>query len=220
MRLQTVQSQVGSGRVKYSCIDVSPRLLLLGANTGSIYMFSRPNIEFLRLWSHTDIRDCLSCIKISPSEKLFAVSSVRGQIYIIQMGKPGEKDQVLLKVADHKEAEITTIIWQDNASILSGDDAGCVFLSSLANAGMFFQADLLYKTDSRVVQLDVSGSRVLVSSLTKCSVLDVAKRSATHVRPPLAAQWTASASHGSVSHTHLCAHVANTSRTHAQTLTL
>lgn len=182
MRVQTVQSQVGSGRVKYSCIDVSPRLLLLGANTGSIYMFSRPNIEFLRLWSHTDIRDSLSCIKISPSEKLFAVSSVRGQIYIIQMGKPGEKDQVLLKVTDHKEAEITTIIWQDNASILSGDDAGCVFLSSLANAGMFFQADLLYKTDSRVVQLDVAGSRVLVSSNTKCSVLDVAKRSATHVR--------------------------------------
>lgn len=163
-------------------MDVSPRLLLLGANTGSIYIFTRPTIEFLRLWSHADISDSVSCLKINPTEKLVAVGTVRGQVYIVQLGKAGEKDQVLLKINDHKEAEITSILWQDNVSILTGDDTGAVFCSSLTNAGMFFQADLLYRTDSRVVQLDSSGSRVLVSSLTKCNVVDVVKRSAVAVR--------------------------------------
>eukprot|EP01132_Coremiostelium_polycephalum_P002021 gene2021-2488_t len=35
----------GSGRVKYSCIDVSKRYLVLGANTGSLYFFEKKSLS-------------------------------------------------------------------------------------------------------------------------------------------------------------------------------
>jgi hypothetical protein len=45
---QAVQAHIGTGRVKYSCLDVSARYLLLGANTGSVYIFDRGRAQSVR----------------------------------------------------------------------------------------------------------------------------------------------------------------------------
>jgi hypothetical protein len=42
--VQSVVASLGtSGRVKYSCLDVSASVLAFGANTGSLYFFDRGN---------------------------------------------------------------------------------------------------------------------------------------------------------------------------------
>lgn len=66
-----------SGRVKYSAIDVSTRFVVLGANTGSVYLFEQQPLKFLQLVSLSDIqiRDPISVIKLSPDENFIAFSS-------------------------------------------------------------------------------------------------------------------------------------------------
>lgn len=143
--------------------------------------------------AYTQIKDPISIIRISPNESLVAVAA-KGVIYIFEL-HPDKKEKLLIKVqfhiniiffriflvreytitklilwqvTEHKESEITALIWSwDNTGLFSGDDSGSVMGSSMAKArSFFFSADPIFKCDSRVVQLGIYYSKPHFYKLT------------------------------------------------------
>ncbi|EFA85390.1 RING zinc finger-containing protein [Heterostelium album PN500] len=199
--LDGVLAPIGaSGRVKYTCFDVSKKYLVLGANTGSLYFFERKpnalltnetlqsNFEILSL---NEIRDSIFSIKLAPCNDNLVAMATNKIIYVIEpnlaadKGRRREKEKQLFKIIDHpREAEITTIVWSACGGYLfSGDDLGNIYCSSVAKGRsshfiLRFSADFVTKCDSRLVQLDVIPTTVadtfsiLASSLTKSVVIN------------------------------------------------
>src|SRR5262249_39577035 len=76
------------------------------------------------------------------------------------------------------------LLWTDQQTLLSADDAGQIFLSSLAKqTKLFFAADFLFKADSRIVQLDYAANRLLISTMTRSTIIHLATRAAANVKP-------------------------------------
>ncbi|GAM22685.1 hypothetical protein SAMD00019534_058600, partial [Acytostelium subglobosum LB1] len=172
----------GSGRVKYTCLDVSRRYLVLGANTGSIYFFERKMVQsqqhqhqqqsimpmllnndgvvFNQILSFNDIRDSITSIKINPTNDNLVAIATQKVIFVIEPNLTirKEKEKILFKMTDHpRDTETTCIVWSPCGNyLLSGDDGGNVFCCSIPKArrAFFFSAEPVCKLDSRVVQLD------------------------------------------------------------------
>ncbi|EGC38473.1 hypothetical protein DICPUDRAFT_148868 [Dictyostelium purpureum] len=124
-------------------------------------VFTNDNISFTQILSLNDIRDQISIIKINPiNDNLVAVATLR-TLYIIEsnISKSREKEKILAKMTDHpKDSEITSIIWSRCGNYLfSGDDSGNIFCCSVVKArkAFFFSGELVYKCDSKIVQLDI-----------------------------------------------------------------
>ena len=81
--LDALLSPVGnSGRVSYTCMDVSPNYIVFGANTGSLYLFDRKTRRFLRPIS--TVTEHIVLVKWHSNENLLAVATTAGEIVILE----------------------------------------------------------------------------------------------------------------------------------------
>ncbi|KAN0027223.1 hypothetical protein ACTFIU_009913 [Dictyostelium citrinum] len=127
----------------------------------TVKIFTNENLSFTQILSLNDIRDQISIIKINPCNDNLVAIATHKTIFIIEpnISIRREKEKVLVKMTDHpKDAEITTLIWSHCGGYLfSGDDLGNLYCCSVTKArkSFFFSADLVYKCDSKLVQLDI-----------------------------------------------------------------
>eukprot|EP01098_Paradermamoeba_levis_P007697 TRINITY_DN3208_c0_g1_i3.p1 TRINITY_DN3208_c0_g1~~TRINITY_DN3208_c0_g1_i3.p1 ORF type:complete len:272 (+),score=146.20 TRINITY_DN3208_c0_g1_i3:262-1077(+) len=99
------------------------------------------------------------------------------------MNNAKEKERIVVKLTEHKDQEVTSLLWIDDnnnttntntntttntsQSLFSADSAGSIYLTSLSKIkSLFFSAEFIYKCDSKVVQLDYFSNTLLASSLT------------------------------------------------------
>lgn len=71
--------------VKLTCIDSCSEYLLLGATTGSLYVFDRKTSKFIQLLSIEDIREPIVKIKFSPDERFLAIATSKPNIYVLEI---------------------------------------------------------------------------------------------------------------------------------------
>jgi hypothetical protein len=174
--LEFVMNKLGSGgRVRYSCLDINSTILVLGANTGSIYFFEREAARFITLVSPVDNRDPLHFIKIKSFEPSgwiqLSFCTSKNTLYIMDINllNRKEKDKVILK-HQHKE-EISCLLWDnDGTNLFFGDVTGSVYVVSLKVIGLFLSPELVHKMDSAIVQIEVVGSQIVIASLTRTAI--------------------------------------------------
>jgi WD40 repeat protein len=71
--LESVSAALTSNRIRLTCVDVSHQYILLGANTGSVYVFERETTKFIQLLSIDAMRDPVALLRFSPDEKYLAL---------------------------------------------------------------------------------------------------------------------------------------------------
>lgn len=124
-----------SSRIKYTCLDVSASYLLFGANTGSLYIFEKKKYDLVRLISNVEIRGPIKYVKFCVNdEDVIAVATTL--IYVIKLNLHDRnlKERIIMKVGEHKEAEITQLVWNNEPNsmkLYSGDKLGYVYLTDM-----------------------------------------------------------------------------------------
>lgn len=115
--------------LQYTCYDSSENFIVCGANSGSLYIFQREPIKFLRLIPTSN--GIISHVSISPRESYIALTTEKGtiSIYVIDLtsSQPNFSSYYL--------ESITQIKWrQTEAQIILGDTKGQVFLVNLTHS--------------------------------------------------------------------------------------
>ena len=86
--LQEKLSAAG-GRVRYSAIDVSRHYIICGANTGSLYLYTRADCAFVRLITldHADAggRGEITHVRFSADEKYVAICTALKLIFVLEI---------------------------------------------------------------------------------------------------------------------------------------
>lgn len=83
--LESVSASLTSSRIRLTAIDVSRHFILLGANTGSVYIFERESAKFLQLLSIDGMRDPVALLRFSPDEKYLALVNNKSKaIYVME----------------------------------------------------------------------------------------------------------------------------------------
>ncbi|XP_046394934.1 Hermansky-Pudlak syndrome 5 protein homolog [Ischnura elegans] len=170
-----------SQRIKYTCFDASQRFIVLGATSGGIYIFQRKPCIFLQLIPNTE--GAVTQVSVSPNESMFAFSTVKGFVFLVDhnVGQDGSGGVRKVQVSsDHRGAQITAFQWHLRTSDLYiGDDKGKISVVSVSffMAKTIFQAPsfTLMELDSKIVQMDLHGNLLLVSTLTRSFICDTAQ---------------------------------------------
>lgn len=72
-------SNLTSGRIKYTSLAVSQDYLLLGSNTGSLYVYERVSCRFVQLSNEASTKwfkgTSIKFIKFSPDSELLAIAT-------------------------------------------------------------------------------------------------------------------------------------------------
>jgi len=173
-----LQNAITSNRIKYTAISVSPSYLVCGANTGSLYIFRRANVELLRLISNLDVSDPIHLVQFSPIDEDVLSFATTKIVYILKLNllDRGAKEKILLKITDHK-ATISCLHWSPapNTLILySADIHGAVNMSDVNKFG-FIKTSLLFDCGATVVQLDSTPTQLLFSSTKQLFIIDFEK---------------------------------------------
>jgi len=144
----------------------------------------------VQLISNSEIREPITDIRFAPGEQVLAVAtSIQGgaNIYIMEHNiRAKQKEKVRFKITEHK-APVTDMQWSDDLRLFSGDEEGNLFMSpiGLRLKSTFFtgKTELLFKCDSRVVQLDFDSesNQLLASSFTKSIAINFSKQGAIQV---------------------------------------
>ncbi|KAJ8675429.1 hypothetical protein QAD02_011215 [Eretmocerus hayati] len=160
-------------RVQYTCLAVSTNFIVLGATSGSVYLFAREPCTFQQLIPLSEGAMCQA--QISPDEKSIALATVRGSICLVSL-KPNIK--LLTVSTEHVGEKITSLCWNDNSSeVFAGDENGKVTVTVLPSFtyvnGMFQSSSFaLMDLDSKIVQMNFDSSLLLISTLNCCYICD------------------------------------------------
>jgi hypothetical protein len=193
--LESVLSKVGTGRVKYSCLDASSDYLVLGANTGSLYFFEVQTQRFVTLINAKELREPISHIKFNSSGTLLGIATSKSTVCVLELSLLNRKDpyKVINKFV-HRE-EITCLQW-DKGALFLGDVLGGVHMTALnprLTKLVFSNLECVFKCDSAIVQLSTVASQaatsntsappelLLISSMTRSTILNLAKRTSAQV---------------------------------------
>ncbi|XP_075234900.1 WD40 repeat domain-containing protein pink isoform X2 [Lycorma delicatula] len=166
-----------TGRIKYTCFDVSQSFLVFGATSGGLYVFKREPCTFIQLLPNKE--GPITSILISPDEKLFAFSSQRGVVCVLERTE-GVSTRLLNRSTEHSGTRVTALQWANTSDqIFIGDSVGRL---SVINVSLFMSKNIFQipsfifmQLDSGVVQISCHDDRLLISTLTHCYVCDTAK---------------------------------------------
>uniref|UniRef100_A0A915Q3J2 RING-type domain-containing protein n=1 Tax=Setaria digitata TaxID=48799 RepID=A0A915Q3J2_9BILA len=159
-----------STRIKYTCLDVSAHYLAVGSTSGTIYLFSRFASKYRNRISSVPIQvisikdGSVIKLSISPNEKYLAAASRRGSLAIIAL--VDERSQSI---------HITELCWCNNSSeVYAGDTRGRISRTLIHNRNFFRSpTDIIFETDSEIVQFDLRDHCLLVSTLTRCCICNL-----------------------------------------------
>lgn len=160
-----------SGRVKYSCLDISKNYILLGANTGSFYFYERETLRFITLLSLKEIREPISLVKFNYQGNLIAISTIKATLCILEINLNQRKDKEKIIYKNFHKEEITCLQWDyEGNNLFFGDQIGNITMISF-NKNRFRNLEIIFKCDSSIVQLSFQDDILLASSLSRCTVI-------------------------------------------------
>uniref|UniRef100_A0A914XKC2 HPS5-like beta-propeller domain-containing protein n=1 Tax=Plectus sambesii TaxID=2011161 RepID=A0A914XKC2_9BILA len=120
-------------------------------------------------------------VLVATNEKHLAVATNRGHISIASL--TGGAPTTVLNNTLHKGAIVTSLIWaEDGTKLLAGDSKGLVSCSRVASRNLFRTAcEPVLEADSGVVQLDVNGDAVLISTATRSQLFHLGRSTCIQV---------------------------------------
>ncbi|CAB3232094.1 unnamed protein product [Arctia plantaginis] len=164
-------------RIKYTCFDISKSLIAFGATSGGIYIFNRDPCEFMQLIPNKN--GAITRLVISPDEKHIGFANGRGLVTVAGCNQSLSGNQSTVTSKEHQGNEITAMIWSASRMLFTGDDVGKISVMQPQNfiAKTMFQSSSLtiMSLDSRICQLDMKSSMLLVSTLTRCYICDTSR---------------------------------------------
>ncbi|XP_076068558.1 uncharacterized protein LOC143040983 [Oratosquilla oratoria] len=171
---QKIELLRGSSRLKVSSFDVCSTLVALGANSGTIYLFTHEDLV-LRHQIPTS-SGAITQLCFSPEENQLALSSSSGIVEVLEfVALDSFCAQNITKSKEHEGQKVTCIIWSRGGDeVYIGDDTGriSVLYVPRSKAASIFQTSSvrLMTLDSSVIQMDYHNSYLLVSTLTRAYV--------------------------------------------------
>ncbi|XGW21665.1 hypothetical protein V3C99_004553 [Haemonchus contortus] len=166
-----------SKRSKLTCIAVSPQFLIVGTSTGGVSVYGRYSSSRKRLNAPSgplhfiNTKDGpVSSMCVAPKEGLIAVGNDSGRIHAIEFSTSPSPVKHLLTRDTRRLKKVTSLIWStDSKRLYSGHENGAVVVHYLDAKYLFRSSYAIVATldEGPIVQLDVSGSIVLVS--TQCA---------------------------------------------------
>ncbi|MCP9258011.1 hypothetical protein DINM_001175 [Dirofilaria immitis] len=157
-----------STRIKFTCLDASAHYLAVGSTSGTVYLFSRFASKYRNRVSSVPIQ--VISIKDGP------IIKQRGSLTITLLVGIGQNPITLISTDCHigsdeygQSIHITELCWcSDSSKIYAGDTKGGL------NRNFFRSStDIIFQTDSEIVQFDLRGDCLLASTLTRCCVCDL-----------------------------------------------
>ena len=137
-RVPLVLSSI-SQRIKFTSLDASASYLIFGANTGSLYVFSRRSLELARLISLSDVHEPVRQLRICSNDEDLVAFSTGSSIHVLRMNlnDRSAKEKIIMKIGDHK-ADVTCLLWsaEPNAvKLYSADAGGAVHMTDMQKVG-------------------------------------------------------------------------------------
>lgn len=181
-----------SNRIKYSCFAVSSHLLVLGANTGGVYVFIKHPLNYINFIPNKE-RD-IQIARFSPDDKYLAIGSGCGVIIVWELNVTHlQHSKKVLEVSEHRGCHISDIVWDNKGQqLFIGDNTGKVsvvhmpgvlprtVLSSGGGIRLRKQGIILI-CETPVVQLDYENDHLLVSCRHKSAVMNLKREEVVSV---------------------------------------
>lgn len=125
-------TSVGSSPSQYTCLDASSNYIVLGATSGSIYLFRRtPSaVQFLQIIQN--MYGPINHVAISPQEKFVTFSTVKGTICVYVIDLTAAYPQIV--TAHYEDTQVTCLHWRrSEEQLFYGDQKGNVFVVNLTS---------------------------------------------------------------------------------------
>jgi len=128
----------------------------------------------------------ITALTFAHNDAFLAIGTSRGVVTVLELTLDArDKTKVIERsTAEHKDHAITALQWTHaDDKLFSADDQGLVYAIQLGDLfmSMFRKPELLYKADSKVVQLDILEDKLIVSSLTKVMLINYVRHEAFNV---------------------------------------
>lgn len=163
-----------SRRSKLTCIAVSPQFLIMGTSTGGVSVYGRYSTSRKRRNAPSgplhfiNTKDgAVSTLCMAPKEGLLAVGSESGRVHVVDFSTSPSPVKHLLTREIRKLKKVTCLVWSaDSKRLYSGHANGVVFVHYLDAKYIFRSscAEVATFADGEILQLDVHGPHLLVSS--------------------------------------------------------
>lgn len=175
----------GSTRLRVECFDLCPTLIVLGANSGTVYILDHESLE-LKHQVPTGVGSVVQ-LSISPDESYVAYALSNGLVEVFEIPSlEGSGCRQLVTSKEHEGHVVSSIVWsQANNEIYIGDTTGRVSVLYVpkSKTAMFFRTSSIHlmTLDSGVTQLDYSENYLLVSTLTRSYICNTTLETFTQV---------------------------------------
>ncbi|CAG9534519.1 unnamed protein product [Cercopithifilaria johnstoni] len=185
-----------STRIKYTCLDVSTHYLAVGSTSGTVYLFTRFASKYRNRISSVPIQVIsikdgpVIKLSISPNEKYLAAASKQGSLTITVLVDIGQNPITFFSSESHvgtdeygQPTHVTELRWcSDSSKVYAGDTKGRISRTLIHNRNFFRSpTDIIFETDSEIVQFDLRDDFLLASTLTRCCVCDLRTHSCIQV---------------------------------------
>lgn len=116
---------------QYTCLDASSNYIVLGATSGSIYLFQRtPTVQFLQIIQN--MYGPINHVAISPQEKFVTFATVKGTICVYVIDLQAAYPQIV--TAHYEDTTVSCLHWRrSEEQLFYGDQRGNVFLVNLTS---------------------------------------------------------------------------------------
>ncbi|KAK8749834.1 hypothetical protein OTU49_015580, partial [Cherax quadricarinatus] len=159
----------GSTRLKVVCFDLSPSTIVLGANSGTVYVLDHETLT-LKHQIPTEAGSVVE-LSISHDECLVACALSSGTVEVFEVVRAGGSRH-LIRSREHEGDTVSSLAWSHSSSELYiGDTSGRISVLYIpkSKTAAFFRSSCahLMTLESGVMQLDYSNGYLLVSTLTR-----------------------------------------------------
>ncbi|CAJ0593144.1 unnamed protein product [Cylicocyclus nassatus] len=187
-----VMTSSSSKRSRLTCIAVSPHFLFLGTSTGGVSAYSRYASARKRIKSPSgpyhfiNTKDGpVSTLCVNLQEGLVAVGNDSGRVHIVSFSASSPSPIIQTLTKDTRKLDkVTSLVWSEDAKKLySGHANGVVMAYHLGTKSPFRTACTVLATfsEGEILQLDVSGSQLLISTQLATYVYDLEEKTTTQV---------------------------------------
>ncbi|XP_069821224.1 BLOC-2 complex member HPS5 [Dendropsophus ebraccatus] len=173
--------RLDSSRLKCTCLAVSRRWLALGSSGGGLHLIQRDGWKQRLFLTHKE--GAISRVVCCPHDDDFvAVATSQGIVVVWELNQErrGKPERIYVS-SEHRGRKVTALCWDSAVlRVFVGDHVGKVSAIKLnsskqgkaAAAFVMFPVQIITSVDSRVVQLDYTDGRLLISSLTRSYLCD------------------------------------------------
>ncbi|KAM8938756.1 BLOC-2 complex member HPS5 [Pelodytes ibericus] len=173
--------RLDSTRLKCTCLAISRKWLVLGSSGGGLNLIQRDCWKQRLILMHKEGAICrVSCCP--HDEDYVAVATSQGFVVVWELNQEhrGKPERIYVS-SEHKGRKVTALCWDTSVlRVFVGDHLGKVSAIKLnsskqgkaAAAFVMFPVQIITTVDSRVVQLDYTDGRLLISSLARTYLCD------------------------------------------------